>query len=53
MEQHRFIYQNRFSPEKYARYVHIPQGPGGHRRRTGAGMNERKEGTNFHENLSL
>lgn len=24
MEQHRFIYQNRFSPEKYARYVRIP-----------------------------
>ena len=27
MEQHRFIYQNRFSPEKYARYVHIPRDP--------------------------
>ena len=27
MEQHRFIYQNRFSPEKYARYVKIPRDP--------------------------
>ena len=27
MDQHRFIYQNRFSPEKYARYVQIPRDP--------------------------
>lgn len=27
MEQHRFVYQNRFSPEKYARYVQIPRDP--------------------------
>lgn len=24
MAQHRFIYQNQFSPEKYAKYVQIP-----------------------------
>ncbi|WP_295581793.1 GNAT family N-acetyltransferase [uncultured Oscillibacter sp.] len=28
MAEHRFIYQNRFSPEKYARYVRIPLAPG-------------------------
>lgn len=27
LEEHRFIYQNRFSPEKYARYVRIPREP--------------------------
>lgn len=27
MDEHRFIYQNRFSPDKYARYVHIPRDP--------------------------
>ena len=27
MDEHRFIYQNRFSPEKYARYVQIPRDP--------------------------
>ena len=27
MDQHRFIYQNRFSLEKYARYVQIPRDP--------------------------
>lgn len=27
MEQHRRIYQSRFSPEKYAKYVRIPQDP--------------------------
>ena len=27
MDQHRFVYQNRFSPEKYARYVQIPRDP--------------------------
>ena len=27
MEQHRFIYQNRFSPDKFARYVQIPRDP--------------------------
>ncbi len=27
MEQHRFIYQNRFTPEKYARHVRIPRDP--------------------------
>ena len=25
MEAHRFIYQSRFSPEKYERYVRIPR----------------------------
>lgn len=28
MAQHRFIYQNRFSPEKYAKYIRIPFRPG-------------------------
>ena len=27
MEEHRFIYRNRFSPAKYARYVRIPRDP--------------------------
>ena len=27
MEEHQFIYRNRFSPAKYARYVHIPRDP--------------------------
>ncbi|MDD3347183.1 GNAT family N-acetyltransferase [Oscillibacter sp.] len=27
MAEHRFIYQNRFSPEKYAKYVRIPWDP--------------------------
>lgn len=27
MRQHRFIYQNRFSPDKYAKYVRIPRDP--------------------------
>ncbi len=27
MEEHRFIYQNTFSPEKYRRYVRIPYDP--------------------------
>ena len=27
MDQHRFIYQNRFTPQKYARYVRIPRDP--------------------------
>ena len=27
IEQHCFIYQSRFSPEKYAKYVRIPQDP--------------------------
>lgn len=29
MEEHRFIYQSQFSPERYARYVRIPQGSAG------------------------
>lgn len=27
MEEHRFIYQSQFSPERYARYVQIPRDP--------------------------
>lgn len=27
MHEHRFIYQNRFSPQKYTRYVRIPRDP--------------------------
>ena len=27
MEQHRFIYQNRFAPDKYQQYVRIPRDP--------------------------
>ena len=27
MEEHRFIYRNRFSPAKYAKYVRIPRDP--------------------------
>lgn len=28
MEEHCFVYQNRFTPEKYAKYVLIPRDPG-------------------------
>ena len=28
MRQHRYIYQSRFSPEKYARHIRIPRDEG-------------------------